>query len=107
MKMAGSAVAEALGWVLGAPSRRHRPATPSAPDFAALVGAAGWARLTPDIRRRFARDHAAAVYPGTMTLWRSPLGAVFALLARAFGGPLPLAQAADVPAEVAVHADGQ
>jgi hypothetical protein len=77
------------------------------PDFRALLGPAAWLRLDPEVRRRFASGHGPVCYPGEMTLWCSPIGAVFAVLARALGGPLPAVLAVDAPAEVMVFADGR
>ena len=78
------------------------------PDMAAHVGPAGWARLAPAIQWRFgaAQAHRPRVYHGAMEVWRSPAGLLFALLGRAFGGPLPLRQGRAVPAEVRVRPEG-
>ena len=79
------------------------------PDFAHLVGRRGWARLHPDIRRRFAPGHARTpvTYAGQMLIDRSGAGFVFAALAGLLGGPLPIRTGRDVPAAVTVRADGQ
>jgi hypothetical protein len=79
------------------------------PDFPALVGRVGWARLAPAIRRRFAPGHADAsvTYAGRMRLERSLAGVLFALAAKLVGGPLPLTAAPDAEAEVKVESDGR
>ncbi len=86
----------------------HGATHPAPLDIPALVGAAGWARLCPAIRRRFAPGHAAdaPVYRGSLALDRSAIGAVFALFALILGAPLPLRRARDAPAEVRVREDG-
>jgi hypothetical protein len=76
-------------------------------DLAALVGAAGWSRLPPAVRRRFGVDHGAAIYAGTMELRCSPMGRVFALLSRLFGSPLCGVSEAALPASVRVFDDGR
>ena len=76
-------------------------------DLAALVGAAGWARLPAAVRRRFAADHADRTYVGRLDLRCSRAGRVFAALARVFGKPLAAANVQAVPATVRVHADGR
>lgn len=79
----------------------------SAPlNLAALVGAIGWARLPAAVRRRFEAGHPAASYPGEMSIRCSPVGRVFAALARAFGGPLAAINADGLAAQVSVHGDG-
>ena len=72
-------------------SRRQIAGILPEPDFHALVGDAGWRRLHPDIRDRFAPGHAdrLLLYRGRMTVRCSPIGRIFALLARMIGGPLP------------------
>ena len=75
-------------------------------DLAALVGSAGWSRLPPAVRRRFGPGHAAAVYTGRMELRCSPVGRVFAWLARPFGSPLSGVSDAAVPAAVRAFDDG-
>jgi len=79
------------------------------PDFAGLVGRAGWSRLDRDIRRRFEAGHARkpVVYRGSMRLERSVVGIMFAAAARLVGGPLPVRAAAAVPTEVKVYGDGE
>ena len=76
-------------------------------DLAAVVGAAGWARLPAAVRRRFGLAHGAATYAGRMELRCSPVGRVFALLSRLFGSPLSGVTAAAVTASVDVFADGR
>ena len=78
------------------------------PDMAAHVGPVGWARLAPAIRWRFgaAQAHQPRTYHGAMEVWRSPVGLLFALLGRAFGGPLPCRQGRAVPAAVRVRPEG-
>jgi hypothetical protein len=85
------------------------PCTPSAAplDLAALVGAAGWARLPAAVRRRFGVDHAAVTYVGRMDLHCSRVGRVHALLSRLFGSPLTAVAARAVPTTVRVFDDGQ
>jgi hypothetical protein len=83
------------------------PGSTSALDLAALVGAAGWARLPAAVRRRFGVDHGAATYVGRMTLRCSPVGRVHALLSRLFGSPLTSATASGVPTSVRVFDDGR
>ena len=86
-----------------------RRKAPEPVDLPRLVGAEGWARLAPAIRRRFARDHAGApvVYRGRMDFRRSAVGFVFAIAALALRGPLPLRRGADRPVEVRVSEDGR
>src|SRR5262245_14610106 len=81
--------------------------TDAEPDFPALVGYAGWARLDRDIRRRFEADHARVpvVYRGSMRLERSAIGIVFAAAAALVGGPLPVRAGADVPTDVKIYND--
>lgn len=75
-------------------------------DLAALVGAAGWARLPAAVQQRFAAGHADTVYRGRMDLHCSPIGRVFALLGALVGGPLTGRRAAQVPTTVNVRGDG-
>jgi hypothetical protein len=78
------------------------------PDFATLVGPFGWRRLHPEVRRRFAPGgHEAVTYPGRLAVARNWAGVLFALAAKAFGGPLPLAAAPDAGALVCVRSNGQ
>lgn len=74
-------------------------------DLAALVGAAGWARLAPAIRRRFAAGHAPVCYAGRVDLSCSAIGRLYAALARPFGAPLTRARVTGLPTLVDVHAD--
>jgi hypothetical protein len=82
------------------------PGTPSL-DIAALLGPDEWARLAPDIRRRFAPDHPKVVYRGALTVRRSLIGDLYARLATAFGRPLPLLAGEDIETEVRVFPDGR
>jgi len=105
--MARMSILEAISVPAGVPLRGRvvaRRAHDATPDIARLVGAAGWARLAPDIRRRFAAGHAdaAPIYRGRLDMSCSRVGFVFALLSRLFGAPLPALRAASVPAEVRV-----
>lgn len=85
------------------------PATLSDARFRTLVGEEDWARLPEPVRRRFSKCPA----PGEMLLYRgtvvatelSRAGRFLALLARAIGSPLPLADGATGPALVAVVED--
>jgi len=81
--------------------------SPRSLDLPALVGSAGWARLPAAVRRRFGVDHGAATYVGRMDLRCSPVGRVFAALARLFGSPLSGATATAVPTSVRVFDDGR
>jgi hypothetical protein len=81
-------------------------ATAAPLDLAALVGAEGWARLPAAVRRRFAAAHGDCTYRGTLDLRCSRAGRAYALLARAFGGPLAATEASAIPATVRVRADG-
>jgi len=74
-------------------------------DIAALIGPDDWACLAPDIRRRFAPDHAPMVYRGALTVRRSPIGLLYARIAAAFGRPLPLCAGDDIETEVRVFSD--
>ena len=75
-------------------------------DLAALVGAAGWARLPAAVRRRFGVDHGAATYVGRMELRCTPMGRVFAVLSRLLGSPLSAVTSTAVPTTVRVFDDG-
>jgi hypothetical protein len=83
------------------------PETPPEIDFRGLVGEAGWRRLTPDIRRRFAAKaaaHQSKTYAGTMSAVScSGLGLVFAQFCRLFGTPLAPYRGKDVPVTVHVY----
>ena len=81
------------------------PAAPAL-DLAALVGDVGWSRLPAAVRRRFAAGHPAARYDGAMSLRCSPIGRVFAWLARAVGAPLAGVNADDLATQVRVFGDG-
>ena len=83
------------------------PAAPRSLDLAALVGAAGWARLPAAVRRRFGVDHGATTYVGRMELRCSPVGRVFAALSRLFASPLSGVTSAAVPTSVRVFDDGR
>lgn len=69
-----------------------------------ILGEAQWHGLDPGIRIRFGDERldTHVLYTGRMKLWRSWLGALFALLSRPFGAPLPLAACDDAPAMVLV-----
>ena len=85
------------------------PSQPDAPrtlDLAALVGAAGWARLPAAVRRRFGPGHGSAHYVGRMELRCSPLGRVVAGVSRLFGSPLSGVTSTAVPTSVRVFDDG-
>jgi hypothetical protein len=76
-------------------------------DLPALMGAAAWSRLPAAVHRRFGAGHGAATYVGRMELRCSPIGRVFAALARLFGGPLSGVTSAAVPTSVRVFDDGR
>lgn len=88
------------------------PATDTAPDFARLVGHAGWWRLAPDIRRRFSEKPAVATpirYHGVMQqVWCSPGGYLLAQACRLLGTPFAPWNGRDVPVAIRLHqaADG-
>ena len=82
-------------------------ALPGSLDLAALMGAAAWARLPAAVRRRFGAGHGAATYVGRMELRCSPIGRVFAALARLFGSPLSGVTSTAVPTSVRVFDDGR
>ena len=71
-------------------------------DLSRLLGPAAWASLPVSLRRRFAADHGAARYQGTLALECSAIGAVFAWLTKPLRAPLPAARAAHVAVTVAV-----
>ncbi len=76
--------------------------------FEALVGAAGWRRLTPMIRARFGTSAIAkdTYYCGTMATVRcSFAGFLLAQLCRLIGTPLAPYEGEDVPISVRVHED--
>ena len=72
-------------------------------DIASLVHPSDWDRLPPSLRRRFQAGHGPACYRGGLHCSASAVGAVFAWLARAFGAPLPQAQATQAPVTVTVQ----
>lgn len=87
-----------------------QPATSPAPaplDLAALLGPRAWARLPAAVQRRFAADHGAATYLGTMDLDCSAIGGLLAWLARPLRGPLVADRLTGVPARVDVRPDGR
>ena len=94
-------------------TRSHTLLSPSqdqafhALDLAALVGAAGWARLPAAVRRRFGVDHGAASYVGRMELHCTPMGRAFAMVSRLFGSPLSGVTSTAVPTSVRVFDDGR
>jgi hypothetical protein len=61
---------------------------PDALDIAALIGPAAWARLSPAIRRRFARIHRFTTYRGSLHVTCNAVGGVFAFCSRLLGRPL-------------------
>lgn len=77
--------------------------------FRTLVGEEAWARLPEAVRRRFSkrlRNGEAVVYKGAVAETElSRAGYVLAWLARAIGGPLPLAHGACGAAAVVVTED--
>ena len=94
---------------LGTIGKKGEVPTETSPeiDFRGLVGEAGWRRLTPAIRRRFATSttaHHSKTYPGKMTaVTCSRLGLVFAQFCRLFGTPLAPYRGTDVPVTVHVY----
>ncbi|MDA8522704.1 DUF4166 domain-containing protein [Acidovorax sp. NCPPB 4044] len=82
-------------------------AQPHTLDLAAVLGSAGWSRLAPAVRRRFAAGHPAAVYEGSMALRCSRVGRGFAWLARCLKSPLAPLCRAGVPVQVRVQGDGR
>ena len=68
---------------------------------------ADWARLPETLRRRFTASHAPSRYVARMSFERSALGAVFAVLSKAFKAPLPLHRRQDVPVVVDVRSEGE
>ncbi len=78
-------------------------------DFRAMLGAAGWARLHPAVRDRFAAKAAAVTYRGVMRqVDCSAAGYLLAQLCRLFGTPLAPFRGAGVPmtADVRLAPDG-
>ena len=87
--------------------RGGRPrSTASTLDMGRLVHGSDWARLPQSLRRRFEAGHGPAVYRGAMSFETSVIGAIFAVLARAFGAPLTGRREANVPVDVDVRAVG-
>ena len=78
-------------------------APPAPLDLSTRVPADTWAALPACLQRRFAPGHGGMRFAGTMDLQRSTVGAAFALLARAFGAPLPLRTVPGAAAEVQVR----
>ena len=77
--------------------------------FRALLGAEGWALLPAAVRARFARrlGDNAVTYAGSVVECRmSRAGWLLAQVCRMIGAPLPLGRDIDMPAAVAVTADG-
>lgn len=81
--------------------------TPAPLDMAALVGAAGWARLPVAVQRRFAAAHADTAYRGHMDLACSRVGRIVALVSAVFRGPLTGRNAQQVPTTVQVRGNGR
>jgi len=77
------------------------------PDFEKLVGARGWAKLSPAIRRRFSDHNFRVTYKGDMDVRTSFVGSVFAALLTPFGRPLPFVPKGTYPASVKVSPDHQ
>lgn len=75
-------------------------------DLPALVGAAGWSLLPQAVQRRFAVAHANVTYEGHMDLRCSPIGHIYAALARVLGGPLTHINTNAVPTTVRVSNNG-
>ena len=82
-----------------------RTSASNAPDFEALAGRQGWARLCPAIRRRFSDHDLRVTYEGDMDIRASFVGAIFAALLTPFGRPLPFVPAGTYPASVKVSPD--
>ncbi|WP_027013809.1 DUF4166 domain-containing protein [Comamonas composti] len=76
-------------------------------EISTLLGPAAWQQLSPAIQRRFGSHRQTACYAGHMQLRASPLGQVFAILARLLGSPLAGRRAGSVPAWVQVYGDGR
>lgn len=88
------------------PTNRVRAAT-DAVDIAALVGPAGWSRLSPAIRHRFSHARRHTIYRGSLDLARSRIGACFAWCSRLLGGPLIGFRGDDIATEVHVWGDAR
>lgn len=87
---------------------RHHPENLAHGGFEALVGAAGWRRLTPMIRARFGTSAEATdtCYHGAMSKVRcSFAGYLLAQLCRLIGTPLAPYEGEEVPISVHVHED--
>ena len=82
-----------------------RTSASNAPDFEALAGRQGWARLCPAIRRRLSDHDLRVTYEGDMDIRASFVGAIFAALLTPFGRPLPFVPAGTYPASVKVSPD--
>jgi hypothetical protein len=86
---------------------RREIAPAAKPDFAALVGAAGWLRLAPDIRRRFAAVPAETRpirYDGIMSRVEcSPAGRLLAQFCRIVGTPFAPYRGHDVPVAITLR----
>ncbi len=77
-------------------------------SYQKLLGDAAWARLHPDIQRRFGCGHStqSVVYKGVMhKVWSSNVGAVFAQICRVVGSPLVRHCGNNIPIEVDVYPD--
>jgi hypothetical protein len=85
----------------------HRPVGGQAPNFEALVGAAGWASLPAAVRARFdaAAHRTPRVFPGAMDLRMNALGWLFAQACRLIGTPIAPWSGRAVPTEVEVGAE--
>lgn len=79
----------------------------ASPDFERLCGKDGWARLHPDIQRRFSNHDLRVTYPGELAVQSSFFGLVFAWLLQPFGNPLPLTRTRIFKAEVKVKPEPQ
>jgi|JI6StandDraft_1071083.scaffolds.fasta_scaffold52472_2 hypothetical protein len=75
-------------------------------DLSALVGALGWSRLPPAVKKRFASAHEEVTYEGRMDLHCSHIGRAYAIMARWVGGPLTTFNSCAVPTTVRVSDNG-
>lgn len=75
-------------------------------DLPAVLGPSAWYRLPSAVQRRFAHAHHDTTYEGDLSLRCSRVGRLFALLSRAFGGPLAEATCV-APARVRVYSDAR
>lgn len=76
--------------------------------YQSLLGDKSWARLHPDIQKRFspAYAHRSVVYRGVMQqIYLSLAGKLLAQVCRLIGTPLALYAGTDVPIEVKVYPD--